>query len=133
MRVADRIGNGRFSGMGNGRKTNEETVKELKIFLLNDGEDWWIAAYDEADALEVGKTMDIGVGLCENETVYVEEVGMDEELTVGCSDGFFDPDELSTYPRAPHLTEYGHQAVTATVKEWAAVSKHGDCICSSVY
>lgn len=32
-----------------------------KIFKLNDGEEWWIVATDEADARQLGKSMDIGL------------------------------------------------------------------------
>jgi hypothetical protein len=109
----------------------EGEMKELKIFKLDDGENWWIAAYDKQDALEVGKTMDIGIQ--EDEEVGVEELDPSSFLTVVCEDGF-DPEDKALFPAEPmKLGRNGAWVVTATCVEWAAVSKHGDCVCSTVY
>lgn len=108
--------------------------KVNKIFKLDDGEDWWIVATDEADARQIGKSMDIGIDDdFDDDELTVEEMKMDDILAIGLVDGY-DPSERYLYPEEPRKdSDNGRWYVTATIKQWLTVHKHGDVVASSVY
>ncbi len=109
-----------------------DNEKQLKVFRLDDGEDWWILAYDEEDALAIGKTMDIGID-DDFEEVTVELVAQDKPFTVTMTDGYHES-EAASFPAKPYReSERGYWKVTATFAEWARAGKHGDLIASSVF
>lgn len=103
---------------------------KLKIFRLNDGEDWWVCAYDEDDALAVGITMDIGID-DDFESVTVNEQNPNDLFTITMSDGYHES-EKEKFPSKPYR-ERGYWKVTATFSEWAKSSKHGDLIASTIW
>ena len=104
---------------------------ELKVFHVDDGEDWWIVAIDETDALEVAKTMDIGIDDDFKELV-IEEMPMDEVFTVHLVDGYL-PEERELYPAGPSNDDEKGWKVTATIRQWLSVSRRGDCIATSMF
>ena len=107
------------------------TDKKLKVFHVDDGEDWWLVAVDEADALEVAKTMDIGVD-DDFQELTITEVDSDKVFTVSLIDGYSD-EERDLYPVEPTRDKGGCWKVTAKISEWIAVSKRGDLIAASVF
>ena len=105
--------------------------KQLKVFHIDDGEDWWLVATDEADALEIAKTMDIGID-DDFQELTITEVDSGKVFTIILVDGYCD-DERDLYPADPVRNDDGRWEVTAKISEWIAVSKRGDCIASSMF
>lgn len=101
-----------------------------KVFHVYDGYLWWIVADDEADALEVCKSMDIGAD-DDFEELDMIEADPKEELTVSLVDGYY-PSERHLYPTEPFFSDARWQ-VRASIAEWLTVHKRGDLISSSVY
>jgi hypothetical protein len=108
----------------------------MKIYLIDDGYQWYFAAESADEALEHARKCDVD----EEENLTADdliEFGPGAELTFHIG-GDFDPDtydhdaDIDHYPRMPVKNECGYWVVTASAHEWVARLEPGALVAAEL-
>lgn len=105
----------------------------MHIYLIDDGEKWWIVAESAEQALELARRDDIDCWR-ELSASDVEQLPDDSTVKVLLMDGLH-WSETGLYPIKRYCRYYngGGWVCEATAAEWAGMRRPGDIIASTVY
>lgn len=108
--------------------------QEKNMYLIDDGESWWIVDVSPHSALASARKMDIGTELHAGESISIELLDPSGKLSVTMVDGLDETPAEKCEPAPAVLDEKtGYWRVTATVQEWIDITEIGHVVCSTVY
>lgn len=104
----------------------------MKLYIIDDGYNWWVTGESADEALRLAWKMDIDEEkiLTADDLVVMDP---DEEFRIFLPD--FHPSDLDAdeYPNKPEKDDKDRWFCTATVGEWIEGKRAGDVIASDVF